>query len=291
MMEQKQNATKSRDAQETVRNSNIGKALGDINKTDNVSVETPKISDASFIRKLSRPRSQRYIELLKREMEVSGRLSELYKQLEQKGDKLTAEERQVLETKNIPIAEWFAEDIQPIADSDTLTKEKEWWEEDVQPEHREDIELQQGEKRQEVPSQKKEWWQQDVVLQNKEEAFVDDSVLAEIQALRKELVEIKQALEEELPIGKERLGIIWRSDKRDKLNSIGAFEGVKPGGTFRTVDELLKLADPESEREARQWMKGNDAYHEVNGECLLVEIYLPTVCVIFEDGSVRCYRD
>ena len=85
MMEQKQNATKSRDAQETVRNSNIGKALGDINKTDNVSVETPKISDASFIRKLSRPRSQRYIELLKREMEVSGRLSELYKQLEQKG--------------------------------------------------------------------------------------------------------------------------------------------------------------------------------------------------------------
>ena len=291
-MEQKQSATKSRDAQETVLNSNIGKALGGINKTDNAFVETQQISDMSFIRKLSRPRSQRYIELLKREMEVSGRLSELYKQLEQKGDKLTAEERQVLETKNIPIAEWFAEDIQPIPDSDVLTKEKEWWEEDVQPEHREDIELQQGKDRQEeVPSQKKEWWQQEVTLQSKEETFVDDSLLVEIQALRKELVEIKQALEEELPIGKDRLGIIWRSDKWAKLNSIGAFEGVKPGGTFQTVDELLKLADPESEREARQWIKGNNAYKEVNGECLLVEIYLPRVCVVFEDGSVRCYRD
>lgn len=40
-------------------------------------------------------------------MEVCGKLSELYRQLEQKGDKLTDEERRVLETKDVPIAEWF----------------------------------------------------------------------------------------------------------------------------------------------------------------------------------------
>lgn len=117
----------------------------------------------------------------------------------------------------------------------------------------------------------------------------NSAILEEIAQLKAELAGVRTALEAEMPVGHGRLGMIYCSDKEGKLIDLGAISG--PGTPFQSVDELLQQTNPRTEQEKQQWIKGNDAFWDVRGECLVVEIYLTAICVVFDDGSVKCYRD
>lgn len=268
--------------------------------------------EASYYRKLARPRSVKYLELVSEEMRITERLGALYRQLEEHnaataaaGDKPRVPIASDGDKPQAPTA-WEQADAKKLQQTETQQSESpEWWQEDVKPLHteetiqKEEAPLKEGttssiveeaiQTQIEEQTTTPEWWQTDVQKMQQEETVDNSAILAEIAQLKAELADVRAALEVEMPVGHGRLGMIYCLDKEGKLIDLGAIAG--PGTPFGSVEELLNMTKPQTEQEKRQWIKGNDAYWSVNGDCLVVEIYLTAICVVFDDGSVKCYRD
>ena len=290
------------------KNDAIASALSSIYKKalNEEDLQTQR-EDASYYRKLARPRSVKYLELVSEEMRITERLNILYRQLGAQGGvaasdvekqqisdgcvqddmKMSqlAEVQQQTESQQSEKPEWWQEDVKPLHTDETIQKNEvpasDWTksevvEEAVQKPTEEQLAMQ-------------EWWQTDVQKMQQEETVDNSAILAEIAQLKAELADVRTALEVEMPVGHGRLGMIYCLDKEGKLIDLGAIAG--PGTPFGSVEELLNQTKPQTEQEKQQWIKGNNAYRDVNGECLVVEIYLTAICVVFDDGSVKCYRD
>lgn len=326
-MQDKLTEKKTNEQSET-KNDGVARALSSLYKSalkeEDLQVQR---EDASYYRKLARPRSEKYLELMSREMQIAERLGELYRQLEENGGSVTATAGNGPKVPGSSDTTGAGQETKATQASDVVTSSEntenpqaatEWWQEDVKPLRAENAESgkmsgqdipdgkapteilqaeRNGQTEQETQieqeaaqPQTKEWWQEDVQRKQQKEEIVDNSaILAEIAQLKAELVDVRTALEAEMPVGHGRLGMIYPLDKEGRLINLGAI--AAPGTPFNSVDELLNQVKPQTEQEKRQWEKGNAAYWDVRGECLVVEIYLTAICVVFEDGSVKSYRD
>lgn len=306
-MEDKLKKKKTEQMEETQNNA-IANALSSIYRSalNEEDLQTQR-EDSTYYRKLARPRSVKYLELLSKEMQIAERLAELYELLDKCGRTASAGERpkppigdgQVQEGKaqQAAMPEWWQADVKPLqADYDIPEDGNsgiDWLKSDGDDERTEDkteeVQIEELQQTTEEQPQTQEWWQADVQKVQQEETFDNSAILEEIAQLKAELEEVRKAVEAEMPVGHGRLGMIYRSDKEGKLIGLGAIPG--PGIPFHSPEELLEQRQPQTEQEKQQWLKGNDVYMEVRGECLVVEIYLTAICVVFDDGSVKCYRD
>lgn len=117
-----------------------------------------------------------------------------------------------------------------------------------------------------------------------------EDIAREMSQIEREIMELGKALEREAPICSKRLGFIYSGLKEQELINRGVISA--PGTPYFSVEGLLDQVKPQTEHEEKQWKTGNQAYHENDSETLLiVEIYWAAVCVVWEDGSVKCYQD
>ncbi len=112
----------------------------------------------------------------------------------------------------------------------------------------------------------------------------------EMSQIQQEIIELGKMLERETPICSKRLGFIYSTGKEQELISRGIISA--PGEPYSSLPELFDQVQPQTEHEKNQWKTANQAYDENCSETLLVvEIYWAAVCVVWDDGSVKCYQD
>lgn len=215
--------------------------------------------DEDYYKKLSQPRSQNYLQLFREQTRISDEME----QIEQKLQALETEIGQAHEQETVKAEE--AEVVKP----EPATPKKKWWEEEL-PDMTEIVKAQEA-KRLELQRQKEQMEEQ-------------------YQAMKQQLAEYRKLLEQELPVTSGMLGFIYPSTKEQKLLQYGVI--AAPGNSYDSPAELLEQVKPRSAQEEKQWIEGDKLYHSNYSDSLLdVEIYMYAVCVIYEDGTSKVFRD
>lgn len=221
--------SEQRTADSEKQDDKIANAMNKLNQRKQQAKEEEEI-----IQILSKPRSKKYIELVKKSIQMAQRLSEL-----------EARKKEL------------------IGNPEQET-EKGWWE-----------------AAKEVSAEPEQ------VIDNSQ---TEEEINREMERIQQELEELDRALNEEMPICSRRLGMIYCSLKEETLINQGIISG--PGRPYFSLPDLYEQVQAKTEREKKQWKTGDQAYHENWSESMLiVEIYLMAVCVVWDDGSVKCYRD
>lgn len=240
---------------------------------------------------LSKPRSKKYIELVKKNIQLNQRLREL----EARKQELPQKTAQETET-----GWWEAKEEAPAEPEQE--SEKGWWEakEEASAEPEQESEMGWWKVKKEAPAEPKQesekgWWEvKEEASAEPEQAFdnsqIEEEIEREMAQIQQEIEELGRELAQEMPMCSRGLGFIYSLLKQQELINQGVISA--PGTPFFSLPQLLDLVQAQTEQEKKQWTTGNQAYHDNYGESLLVvEIYLSAVCVVWDDGSVKCYRD
>lgn len=259
--------SEQRTAYSVKQDDKIANAMNKLNQRKQQAKEEEEI-----IQILSKPRSKKYIELVKKSIQMTQRLSEL----EARKKELIGKPEQEIEKKR-----WEVEkEAQENSEQET---EKGWWEVEKEVQENPEQETEKG------------WWEVTKEVSVESEQTIDNSQIEEeinreMERIQQELEELDRALNEEMPICSRRLGMIYCSLKEETLINQGIISG--PGRPYFSLPDLYEQVQAKTEREKKQWKTGDQAYHENWSESMLiVEIYLMAVCVVWDDGSVKCYRD
>ncbi len=115
----------------------------------------------------------------------------------------------------------------------------------------------------------------------------DNSLInsAEIEALEKSIEEKLRKMEEQYPLIRERLSMIFPESEEEYLIGCGAIQG--PGRpVYDREDMAVNVHDP---KVAEQLKRGYDVYKQYRDtrNFLCVEIYIDAFCVIYKDGIVK----
>ncbi len=106
----------------------------------------------------------------------------------------------------------------------------------------------------------------------------------------KEIEDVGQALEKEMPQGSMFLTLIFW----DIYQNILAQQGIIPPGDYETyadAEDLIRKCGVENNEKAKEQLRrGNSALHDAGASCMAVEIYLDAICVIYPDGAVKVLR-
>ncbi|MCM1044215.1 MAG: hypothetical protein NC417_01785 [Candidatus Gastranaerophilales bacterium] len=285
---------------------NIAKAMSRLHQRQQQAKEEEEI-----FRMLSKPRSKKYIELVKKSIQMTQRLGELEARRRELSAKSEQEAEKALcnvreETPTEPEEEagkaWWnvreeasvkqerkaptkperkTEAVPPTKPEEEAGKA--WWE--VREEKRTE------------PEQETEtgWWDVREEASAKQEqtletSRIEEEINREMEQIRQELEELNRALDEEMPMYSRSLGFIYSFLKEEALINQGVISG--PGTPFFSLADLLDLVQSQTEQEKKQWATGNQVYRENWSKSLLVvEVYLTAVCVVWDDGSVKCYSD
>lgn len=148
--------------------------------------------------------------------------------------------------------------------------------------------------------QKKSWWEEELpdtaetgeaqAARNRELQRQKEELEIQYRAMKQQLAEYQEQLERELPVTSGRIGLIYPSTKEQKLIRYGVIAAA--GNSYDSPAELLRQVQPKNQQEEKQWLEGDKVYHAHANENLLdVEIYLYAVCIIYEDGTSKVFRD
>ncbi len=239
--------------------------------------------DASYFRRLSRPRSRKYMEAVARYIELTERLRVLNagggNSLDGGQDNPAADNREAVDTVAVEAAEVVEEMMSQAAPV-------EWWQQDLESLKAEAVSVVQEDcQAEEQREMSQEWWTQEVKLNAVKQD--NSAVLAEIRQLKAELAQVKAAIEEELPVGSGFVGYIYDSTKEATMLQWGIDTSL--GRTYCSDAELVQGA--QSEKEVQQWIKGDRTYNRYRDTCVFVEVFMEAVCVVYPDGSVKTNRD
>jgi len=124
-----------------------------------------------------------------------------------------------------------------------------------------------------------------------QENIASDSIDDELKELDKEIENIGNALEDELPKASKLLTIIFWDMYQEILTQRGII-GEGSYAPYDDADELIRRCGAENEEQARrQLRKGDASIREEGTACMAAEIYLDAICIIYPDGSTRVIRD
>lgn len=149
-------------------------------------------------------------------------------------------------------------------------------------------------------TQKKSWWEEGLPdmaetgqaqeIRNLELQRQKEELETQYQAMKQQLAEYQEQFERQLPVTSGMLGLIYPSTKEQKLLRYGVI--VTSGNSYDSPAELLEQVRPRDQQEEKQWLEGDKVYHAYYSESLLdVEIYMYAVCIVYEDGTSKVFRD
>lgn len=237
-----------------------GRALEALNRQTETTPRE-KLADASYYRALARPRSEKYLRLISRQIQIAERLNELYDL--QQGVGVTKSSGDMDGGNKIPESGAVTDAAQQESASDSVKQNAM------------------------LDSTKMETEGNETPEQESQER-TRDAIAEEIARLKEELAWVQKEAEIEMPIGHGRLGFLYRSDKENRLLNMGVISSQ--GTAYANQDELLERLPIQSEQEKKGWISGDLILKKNWSQCLVVEVYPTVICVVYEDGSVKNYR-
>jgi len=208
-----------------------------------------------FIRNISLPRDEEYVQLVARQIELLNRKEELLAELKE------------METEKEAKPE---EKIPEIINSEVVQKEKTDTKKQVQV------------KTETVVENVKE-----VKTPSKEEIRKRE-IEAELKRIDEEAAFLKKNLEDMFPESRRMQCMIYPSFREGELICAGVIRGR--GWNYDGGEELCDIVKPETKRERAMLILGNSILDRELYEVLNIEIYPEAVCVVYPNGLTKVYR-
>ena len=257
-----------------------------------------------YIELLKKPRSKEYLMFFNKKVELEKKICDIQEEI----DKLEREIGELPEeVKEVEINNQEAE-------SKAKTQEPKWWEtEEESQEVKEENKggkttskwweaEEEGQEENKGSQTTSKWWETEeesrltetkpswmnASFSNKEETKKQMEKLERKQELQRQQEQLLEEWEEasrqfeaQLPVenvvGAVYCGWFTRLLKRWGFISV-------PGTAYHSPQELLDITQPDSEKVAERWLKGDQALMETRA--ILVEIYMDVLCLVYSDGNV-----
>ena len=236
-------------SQKKEKNRSAAAALAGIARKNILDAETEEL-----IRRLSLPRSKRYIELVTQYGLLSNALCELEAQLAALPQDAEPDRLKWDDTESAPEPDWLKQDHNSA---------------------KKDVHAQ--------------WTDREYHTDEAKYSAVREELRKKLEALKQELEEIEKEVQKELPEASKQLGIIYDMDNEGKLTQMGVIN--RPGTPIPTIAALDASTDYADEQEKRQWHKAYGVAEAADRDFLTIEVYRTIVCKVMDDGRVTCYRE
>lgn len=207
-----------------------------------------------FIRNISMPRDEEYIQLISKQLELLNKKEALLAELEE------------IET---------GQDTQPeekMPEEETL--------EDLQ-------EKNADAKKQKIMQEQTAQPVKEVKTPSKEELRKRE-IEAELRRLDEEAAFLKKNLEDMFPESRRMQCMIYPSFRAGELIRAGVIKGR--GWGYEGGEELCDIVKPETKRERAMLLLGDSILSKELNEVLNIEIYPEAVCVVYPNGLTKVYR-
>lgn len=207
-----------------------------------------------FIRTISMPRDEEYVQLISKQIELLNKKEELLAELDEIG---TEQESQSGE--KIPEVKEQVNSRRENANEKKYKAEEQKTTQDV--------------KIAKTPSKEE--------IRKKE-------IEAELKRLDEEMAFLKKNLEEMFPESRRMQCMIYPSFREGELICAGVIRGR--GWSYDGGEELCDIVKPETKRERAMLILGNSILDRELYEVLNIEIYPEAVCVVYPNGLTKVYR-
>jgi len=212
-----------------------------------------------FIRTISMPRDEEYLQLVARQIELLNRKEELL-----------AELAEMRSGQDVKIDEIMSETIDPEGLQKRKTDKKK----------REPVKQETAEPKTARPGGK-------IQTPSKEEVRKKE-IEAELKRLEEEAAFLKKNLEDMFPESGRMLCMIYPTFREGALIRAGVIRGR--GWGFDGPEELCDIVKPETKREQAMLVLGDSILQKELYEVLNIEIYPEAVCVVYPNGLTKVYR-
>ena len=207
-----------------------------------------------FIRTISMPRDEEYVQLISKQIELLNKKEELLAELEEVEGKEETEQG-----FGMP--------------EDTVSEDFPREDADVQKQEKAEKKTVQAVKNANTPSKEE--------IRKKE-------IEAELKRLDEEMSFLKKNLEDMFPESRRMQCMIYPSFRAGELIRAGVIKGQ--GWGYNGGEELCDVVKPETKRERAMLLLGDSILTKELDQVLNIEIYPEAVCVVYPNGLTKVYR-
>lgn len=207
----------------------------------------------NFIRNLSMPREEEYVQLIAKQLDMLNRKEELLAELEK--IEVPQEVQEEKEVEYVGLADHQKKDKEPKKTETAVA--------------------------QTVKTVKQEKTPSKEEIRKRE-------IEQELKRLDEEMAFLKKNLEDMFPESRRLQCMIYPSFREGELLSVGVIKNR--GSKYEDGEELCERIKPETKRERAMLLLGNNILQQEIDQVLNIEIYPEAVCVVYPNGLTKVYR-